>query len=44
MESEGDRMEALDKMELNYELKQSLQYAERGVRKMVKNTPLDEIR
>lgn len=32
-----ERMEGVDKMELNYELQKSLQYTERGVRKMVKS-------
>ncbi|KAF2628684.1 hypothetical protein BU25DRAFT_390469 [Macroventuria anomochaeta] len=39
---EGERMDAVEKMELNYELQKSLQYAERGVRKMVKSLPQDE--
>mgnify|MGYP004499524975 CR=1 FL=1 len=39
---ESERMHAVEKMELNYELQKSLQYAERGVKKMVKSLPQDE--
>lgn len=45
MEDRGDEsvtMEALDRMELNYELQKSLHYAERGVKNMVKSLPYDE--
>lgn len=35
----GETMEALEKMELNYDLHKSLQLAERGVKKMVKSLP-----
>ncbi|KAF9700338.1 hypothetical protein EKO04_001410 [Ascochyta lentis] len=38
----GEGMDKIEKMELNYELQKSLQYAERGVKKMVKNLPQDE--
>ncbi|KAF1930114.1 uncharacterized protein M421DRAFT_419156 [Didymella exigua CBS 183.55] len=35
----GETMEALGKMELNYELHKTLLFAERGVKKMVKSLP-----
>lgn len=37
MREESTTMEAIDRMELNYELQRSLRFAERGVRKMVKS-------
>ncbi|KAF3008507.1 hypothetical protein E8E13_005590 [Curvularia kusanoi] len=39
---DGEKMDTIDKMDLNYKLCEGLQYAERGVRKMVKSLPLDE--
>jgi hypothetical protein len=39
---EGEKLGAVDDMELNYGLRESLQFAERGVRNMVKNVPYDE--
>lgn len=41
-EDESARLQGLEKMVLNYELQKSLQYAERGVKKMVKCLPQDE--
>ncbi|KZM27902.1 uncharacterized protein EKO05_0005810 [Ascochyta rabiei] len=38
----GERMDGIEKMELKYELQKSLQYVEKGVKKMVKNLPQDE--
>lgn len=38
---ESERMDAVEKMELNYELHKSLHYAERGVKKMVKGLSQD---
>lgn len=42
VEEGSERMDAVETMELNYELQKSLQYAERGVKKMVKGLPQDE--
>lgn len=39
---EIEEMNAVETMELNYELKKSLCYAERGVKKMVKSLPQGE--
>lgn len=39
---EEEALAAVGNMELNYELQKSLQYAERGVKKMVKGLPQDE--
>ena len=41
-EDEGERLQGPEKMVLSYELQKSLQYAERGVKKMVKCLPQDE--
>lgn len=41
-EVDGETMEPLEKMELNYELYESLHCVERGVKKMVKSLPKDE--
>lgn len=41
---DGETMEALETLELNYELQKSLQLAERGVKKMVKSLPENEER
>ncbi|KAJ4312909.1 hypothetical protein N0V94_007210 [Neodidymelliopsis sp. IMI 364377] len=38
----AERMEGLEKMELDYDFHKSLQYAERGVKKMVKGLPQEE--
>ncbi|KAF1363203.1 hypothetical protein EJ07DRAFT_173911 [Lizonia empirigonia] len=38
----NEGLAAVGNMELNYELQKSLQYAERGVKKMVKGLPQDE--
>jgi hypothetical protein len=37
IEEHGRKLDALEKMELNYELHKSLYFAERGVKKMVKS-------
>ncbi|KAH6633366.1 hypothetical protein C7974DRAFT_452622 [Boeremia exigua] len=42
VEHEDETMEVVGKLELSYELKRSLQFAERGVKKMVKSLPRDE--
>jgi hypothetical protein len=39
---EDKRMKAVEKMELNYKLHTSLQYAERGVKWMAKGLSIDE--
>ena len=39
---EGEKMGTVEDMELNYGLRESLQFAESGVRNMVKNVPYDE--
>jgi hypothetical protein len=42
-DQDGDvNMEGSEKMELNYGLRESLRYAERGVKRMVKTLPMDE--
>lgn len=41
---EGKRMDGVDNMELNFELRKNLQYAEKGVKKMVRGLPSDEDR
>lgn len=39
---EGEKMGAVDDMKLNYGLRESFQFAERGVRNMARNVPYDE--
>lgn len=41
-DEEGEKMDAVEDMELNYGLHESLHFAERGVRNMVKGLPDDE--
>lgn len=39
---ESEKMDMVEKMALNYKLREGLQYAEEGVKKMVKSLPFDE--
>ncbi|KAL1651831.1 hypothetical protein SLS61_005202 [Didymella pomorum] len=39
---DGETMEALEQMELNYELQKGLSFVERGVKEMVKGLPEPE--